>query len=253
MGRRPAQPEPGEVLQRFVVQLSRPAPALAFGGREPLALKLGCDATRGRGEDGRAGREPLQQAVVLSCECRSVVQPVQGDQNGVGLVVKDERNDQAGIRADSEAAETVLVKASAVEIDLQAVRRAREQRRAGDRISEDDPRSEQTRGSVSGRSGDDELGAIHDLDQQCLCRHRRPPALGNQLKDDINISRAADSTRDLGRRLERCDRPRELVASRRGARVASRMIDREAPNLASVATASSSSSLNWLPSAFSGR
>ena len=113
--------------------------------------------------------------------------------------------------------------------------------------------SEQIRGSLSGRSSDDELGVIHDLDQQCLCRYRRRPALGDQLKDDINISRAADSTRDLGRRLERCDRPRERVASRRGARVASRVIDREARELASVVTAFSSSSVNLLPSAFSVR
>jgi hypothetical protein len=92
------------------VQLPRPAPELTFRRGKPLASKLGRGATRGRDGDRRAGREPLQQGLVLSRERLSVVQPVQGDQNAVGLIAKDERNDQAGISADSELTETVLVK-----------------------------------------------------------------------------------------------------------------------------------------------
>ena len=87
-----------------------------------------------------------------------------------------------------------MVKARAVELDLQAVRRARAQRRAGDRVGQRDPLSDQTRRPVSGRGGDDELAAVDDLDQQCPCRHQRAPALGDQLEDHIDVGRAADDS-----------------------------------------------------------
>jgi hypothetical protein len=91
--------------------------------------------------------------------------------------VEDQRDDQSGIGADTAPAEAVLVKASTVEIDLQPVRRTGPQRRAGDRVGQRDPLSDQAVWALSGGSGHDQLGAADDLDQQCPCRHQRAPRL----------------------------------------------------------------------------
>src|ERR1035441_2391986 len=88
------------------------------------------------------------------------MQPVQGDQNAVGLVVEDERNDQTRVGADTEPAETVLIKTRAVEIHLQALRSPCTQRSAGDRVSHGDSLSDQTRRPTSGCRGNHELAAV---------------------------------------------------------------------------------------------
>ena len=60
--------QPGELLQRLVVQLARPARALALGGLDAAAQALCRDALRGRDGGRRAGREAREQAFVLAAE-----------------------------------------------------------------------------------------------------------------------------------------------------------------------------------------
>lgn len=136
------------------MEFSRPAPALVFGRGQPLALKLERCGTRGRDGGRRARRERFQQSPVLFGEPRSLMKAVQRDQSAICLAAEHERDDESCIGPDAVSPETVLVKASAVELHLQPLRRACAQRSAGDRVGQPNPLSDQTRRAVPSRSGD---------------------------------------------------------------------------------------------------
>ena len=216
-----AEAHRGETLQGFVMELTGPAPALGFRRREALALQLGCRRMGGRDCGGGAGRERLQQSLILSRERRSVMQPVQSDEHTMGLVVKHERDDQTGLSTVSPS--TVLpVRASAVQIALQALSGACSQRRAGDRVNQRSPLADQTIGVLAGCGRDDQLVSVDELDQQRPCRDERPSALGKQREDHLEVGRAGNDAGDLRGRLERRDRPRQRVAARCGVARSSR-------------------------------
>ena len=65
-------PQPGELLQRLVVQLARPARALGLGGLDPAPQRLLARVLGGRHGGRGARRERLQQPLVLLVE-RAVV------------------------------------------------------------------------------------------------------------------------------------------------------------------------------------
>jgi hypothetical protein len=52
----------------------------------------------------------------------SLAQPTEADQDAVGLVLEDEQDDQCSLGCHPEPAETVLIKARAVELILQPLR-----------------------------------------------------------------------------------------------------------------------------------
>jgi hypothetical protein len=65
------QPERRQVLQRLVVKLARPVGTFLLGHRDALPASLALDRHRGRDRRGRAGRERLQQALVLTADHRA--------------------------------------------------------------------------------------------------------------------------------------------------------------------------------------
>ena len=70
-GRRQPDAQAGEALQRLVVQLAGPAPALLLGGLDALAQPLLLDRLAGGHRRRRAGRERAEEALVLAVEAAS--------------------------------------------------------------------------------------------------------------------------------------------------------------------------------------
>ena len=100
--RREPDAQAGEALERLVVQLARPAPALLLGGLDALPQPLLLDRLAG-GDRGRgAGRERAEQALVLVVEAGLVAEVVEGGEHADGAAAERERDQQRGVGLEAE-------------------------------------------------------------------------------------------------------------------------------------------------------
>ena len=83
----------GELLQRLVVQLARPARAFGLGGLDRALERLLARVLGGRDGGRRAGRERLQQPLVLLVERAVAVEAVDHRERADGAVAEDHRRD----------------------------------------------------------------------------------------------------------------------------------------------------------------
>ena len=88
-------PSARQALERLVVQLARPPPALLLGGLDRLPQAV-LGHRLGRGHSGRrAGGEGRQQPLVLLGELRAADEPVEGREHPERAAAEDERDEQS--------------------------------------------------------------------------------------------------------------------------------------------------------------
>ena len=100
-----------EALQRLVVELARPAPALLLGRGEPLAPPLRLGRLGGRERDRGARGERLQEPLVVVAEARAVLEPVDRDEDPVGPSAEGDRHDEPGLGGEPEPPDAVALEA----------------------------------------------------------------------------------------------------------------------------------------------
>ncbi len=156
----------------------------------------------------------------------TAIERIHGDQHSIGAVAESQRNDQPIDRLKPELAQTMLLKAPAIERLGQPLGLTRPQGRARHRIGQTHPPADQTPGQLTGPSRDHQLITLSELDHQRTRRHQRTPTLGHQLQDRPKISLTTQRPRNLNRRIQRTHRALQLSPLVLGPRVAPRMIDR---------------------------
>jgi hypothetical protein len=103
------QPEPAERLQRLVVQLAGPAPALLLRGGQALAQAVLRDGPGHRDGRRRARRERVEQRGVLGPEGGRSREPVEGREDPEPHAAVDERDDERVVRAlDAEGRQAAV-------------------------------------------------------------------------------------------------------------------------------------------------
>ena len=120
--RREPDAQRGQALQRLVVQLARPAPALLLGGLDALAQPLRLDRLAGRHRGGRAGRERAEQALVLVAEAGLVAEVVEGGEHAHGTAAERERDQQRGVRLEGQQPQGAVQRGPGVGDPLGALR-----------------------------------------------------------------------------------------------------------------------------------
>jgi len=228
---RTAESQRSQVLQRFVVKLAGPARAFLFGCREALSAALGLDRHRARDGGRRAGRERLQQALVLPAERRPVLEPVDRDQHPVAPSAEDQRDHQSRVGPESDPAEAVALEPYPVGLILQAQRPRHPEHRAGQAALHIDMLAHHSGGHFARAGGHDHLSRLLMFDHQRPGGHERPSAFGNEPEDQIQVSLAAERPRNLHRGIERIDGPLELGVLSVQTGVAPRVVDRHAREL----------------------
>ena len=221
------QPQRRQVLQRLVVKLAGPVGTFLLGRRDALPAALALDRHRGRDGRGRAGRERLRQALVLSAERRPVLEPVDRDQHSVSAPAEDQWDHQSRVGPETKPTEAMPFEPSSVGLILEAERPRYPERCAGQAVLHVDPGTHEAGGHFAGASGHDHLPRLLTLDHERPGGHQRSAAFGHEPQDQIQVGFAAERPRDLHGRVERVDGSLERVVLSVQAGVAPRVVDRD--------------------------
>ena len=201
----------GELLQGLVVQLARPAHALALGGLDAAPKPVGGDVLGGHDRRGGRRREGLHEALVLGGELGPGHRPVEGREHPDGLAAEDERDDEpcrgADVLGEREAQSGRSVGQALGLLAAQDVARHRP--------LDGDPASDDVGRDLAGGGLDHELLAVAQRDEHRARVDEGAAALDQQLEDALEVGLAADRPRDRGGGLERRRRP---ARARRGGR-----------------------------------
>ena len=162
----------GEALQRLVVQLARPAPALLLGGLDALAQPLLLDRLAGRDRGRRAGRERAEEALVLVVEAGLVAEVVEGGEHADGAAAERERDQQRGVGLEAEQPQRAVQRRAGVGEPLGALRA---QHPARDRPLDRHPLVVDAGGQLAGAGREHELVLLLEHDHQ-RARARPAPA-----------------------------------------------------------------------------
>ena len=218
------QAQRGQLLQRVVVQLARPPAALLLGGLHAALDRVDRHVLR-RGHGGRGRRgEGLDQALVLGGELGPARGAVERAQHAQDLAAEGERHEQPGRRAEALADPEAQLGARV----RHPQRTPRAQHLAGDAAGDRDLGADEAVGRLAGGGAHDELGPGRSSRIMTARIDERAAALDEQLQDAVEVRLAPERAGDRRRRLQRRDRPLELVAALAHVAVEPGVVDRDA-------------------------
>ena len=229
--RRQAEPQRGEALQRLVVQLARPAPALLLGGGDALARTARRRrSARWRRPSPRSRRRTRSSRRSSSLKSRSVLEAVGDDQHAVWRPAEDRAAPRGRPRSGTPRRPSPWrSKRLRLIVVFQALRAAASAARSRPTVPCDrHALADQHARDLAGDRGDHELVAVEQLDGQRSGRDQRAAALGDELEDAVQVGLTAERQRDLDRGVQRGDGPAELLAPGLRAGEAAGVVDRDA-------------------------
>src|SRR5215207_445796 len=205
-----------EVLERLVVQLAGPAPALLLGGPEASAQRLVacrlCRRNRGR----RAGGERLQEALVLVGEAALLAESVEGAEEPDRAVPERHRDDERRV-CDGIALRDLPY----------ALGAAGAERGPGGGAVDRHPPALDPLDALPRCGGDDQLVAVQQRKLRRARVDQRPRPLHHELEHVVQVGQPSERTADLRRRLEAAVRTLQLVVALAYVAIQARVGDRD--------------------------
>jgi hypothetical protein len=216
--------EPAERLEGLVVQLAGPPPSLRLGRLDRLAQAVGLDRLGGRDRGGRAGREGLEQLLVVAGERHVAGQPVERDQRAERRAAVGQRHHEGRLGvADAEPAQGD----PEAPLGVGQPARARAGQHPGQRRVGHGQRQVLRHGEAAGAGSRAQRVALDEQDEHVTRLDERAAALDDELEHAVELGLAPHRARDRGRGLEAAHGALELGAAGVHGAVQARVLDRD--------------------------
>ena len=214
----------GKALQRLVVQLAGPAPALLLGGLNALAQPLLLDRLAGGHCRRGAGRERAEEAFVFAIEARIVAEMVKGGEDADRAAAERERHQQRGVGLEAEQLLRDVQRRARVRQPLGALR---PQHLPRDRALDRHVLAVGARRELAGAGRVHELLLVLEHDHERAGADEGPRPRDDQLEDAVEVRLSAERLRDRHCGVERAHGSLEVIAAALDGRVQPRVVDRD--------------------------